>query len=193
MRLGKVSILSNFELDRRLEFHWVDLIVKNPTLNFIRVIIIFEKGSSFNLELLFFITWRHIKLVLVNTFYDLLLRKDQAILELAVLGWFFLEFRIGVLVFGFQINQKRVEIKREVKQLRKNVAVDVHAMEFDENSTTFFQDAKVHLGVAVAENFAQFYQTLKILKVLDLILFNLVAGVVHEFFTTVFLLFWQLN
>ena len=76
-----------------------------------------------------------------------------------------------------------------MKQLWKNVAVDVRVMEFDENSTTFFQDAQVHLGVAVAKNFAQFYQTLNILKVNDLILFNLVAGVVHEFFTTVFLHF----
>lgn len=80
MRLGKCTVLSDFELDRRLEFHGVIWIVKNPTLDFIGIIIIFEKGSSINFELLFFITWRHLKWFLVNTFHDLLLGKGQSIL-----------------------------------------------------------------------------------------------------------------
>jgi hypothetical protein len=51
--LGNFPILSYLELDRGLEFHGVILIVRNPTLDFIRIIIIFEKGSSINLKLLF--------------------------------------------------------------------------------------------------------------------------------------------
>jgi hypothetical protein len=56
MRLGKCTVLSDFELDRGLEFHEVILIVKNPTVDFSGIIIIFEKGSSINFKLLFLIT-----------------------------------------------------------------------------------------------------------------------------------------
>ncbi len=80
MRLGKCTVLSDFELDRGLEFHEVILIVKNPTVDFSGIIIIFEKGSSINFKLLFLITWRHLKRFLVNTFHDLLLGKGQSFL-----------------------------------------------------------------------------------------------------------------
>ncbi len=80
IRLDKCAVLPDFELDRGLEFHGVILIVKNPTLDFIGIIIIFENGNSINFKLLFFITWRHLKWFLVNTFHDLLLGEGQSFL-----------------------------------------------------------------------------------------------------------------
>jgi hypothetical protein len=64
---------------------------------------------------------------------------------------FSFELKIDVLVFGFEIYQKRVEIKRKLKQVRKNVAVDVVFVDFDKNSTTFFQDVFVEFIILMAE------------------------------------------